>query len=335
MGRRRNRFSIDSKRHWYGVTYLTLLLWPLSLVFALLAGLRRSAYRRGILSVQRLPVPVIVVGNISVGGSGKTPLVTAIVHLLQAAGFQPGIISRGYGGRSQTWPQVVTASSDPALVGDEPVLLARRCQCPVVVAPDRVAAGRLLLAQHDDCDVIVSDDGLQHYALARTLEIAVIDGRRRFGNGLLLPAGPLREPLRRLKQVDFVVANGQAADDEYVMTLLIEQCVNLADPTSTRPLQAFHAETVHAVAGIADPERFFAALEQQGLHITRHPFPDHHAFQASDFVFADNQAVLMTEKDAVKCVSWAQAHYWYVPVQAHIETTFSQQLLAHLRTSNG
>ena len=253
-----------STRFWYSINLLAIALWPLSLVFQLLAAIRYWAYQAGILSQTKLAVPVIVVGNIVVGGSGKTPLVVYLVDLLTKAGYQPGIISRGYGGQASHWPQHVTATSDPLLVGDEPVLLAQRCQCPIVVAPNRVAAGQQLLANYA-CNVIVSDDGLQHYALQRDIEIAVMDTRRGIGNGWRLPAGPLRESIERLQTVDFVVYNqaDQANNDKifapatHHMSLQPIELVNLLNQQQTQPLAAFAERTVHAIAGIGDPQRFF------------------------------------------------------------------------------
>ncbi|MDQ2696088.1 MAG: tetraacyldisaccharide 4'-kinase [Pseudomonadota bacterium] len=317
-------------RLWHSRNPVALALWPLSLAFRLAVALRRLAYRRGVLKPRRLEVPVIVVGNITVGGSGKTPLVIRLAQLLREAGYRPGIVSRGYGGKATAQPQLVTAASDPAEVGDEPLLLARRSGCPVAVAADRVAAARTLLARHA-CNVILADDGLQHYRLGRDLEIAVIDGARRFGNGFFLPAGPLREPPGRLRQVDFRVANGAARPGEEPMTLLATRAVHLADAQVSCALAAFRGQLVHAVAGIGHPERFFQALQAQGIRVLPHPFPDHHPFTAADLDFADELPVLMTEKDAVKCQRLTQAgHFWQVPVQARLEGGFEQRLLARL-----
>ncbi len=294
-------------------------------LFRRLVALRRQAYARGLLPVYRAPLPVIVVGNITVGGTGKTPLVIWLTQTLRGAGLRPGVVSRGYGGQARQWPQAVEAHSDPALVGDEPVLIARRTTCPVMVAPDRCAAIRALLARHD-VDVIISDDGLQHYAMARDLEIAVIDGQRRLGNGWCLPAGPLREPATRLASVDWVVNNGgPAKPGEYLMRLEMTQAVNLRSG-QRRPLADFGP--VHAVAGIGHPQRFFAQLRQQGLRLTPHPFADHHRYTAQELAF--DGEVLMTEKDAVKCRHFAHEGLWYVPVQARLEPEFKTALLARL-----
>jgi tetraacyldisaccharide 4'-kinase len=300
---------------WYEPHPLSLLLAPFGRVFAMIAAERRRAYDSGLLHRVRLPVPVIVVGNITVGGTGKTPLVVWLVERLRVMGRRPGVVSRGYGGRARRWPQRVTAGSDPAEVGDEPVLIARRCACPVVVAPQRVSAARTLLAEYD-CDVIVCDDGLQHYALARDLEIVVMDGARRLGNGRCLPAGPLRESPSRLQSVDLVVVNGKPREGEYAMHLAGGWAQSLRDPAVERPLDDWCGQTVHAVAGIGNPQRFFTHLRAHGLEVIEHPFADHHRFQADDLAFGDTRPLLMTEKDAVKCRAFAGADRWVVPVSA-------------------
>ncbi len=316
-------------RYGYSLNLIAVLFWPISLLFGAAVRFRRWLYQRGLRSSAAIPVPVIVVGNISVGGAGKTPLVARLVELLREAGYQPGVISRGYGGQSAEWPRHVVADSDPRQVGDEPVLLARRCRCPMVVGPDRVAAAQTLLAS-SDCNVIISDDGLQHYRLRRDLEIAVVDGFRRFGNSACLPAGPLREPLSRLREVDFVVGNGAARGSEYLMCLRGDTAVNLADPYVSAALAGFRHGTVHAVAGIGDPGRFFDHLRRAGLRILEHPFPDHHVFCPKDLYFPEDMPVLMTEKDAVKCRLFAPEGCWYVPVSAQLESAFEQDLLNRL-----
>ncbi|WJW76781.1 tetraacyldisaccharide 4'-kinase [Thiohalobacter sp. IOR34] len=317
---------------WYRRHPLLVLLLPLSLLYCGLVLLRRQAYRLGLLRTRRLAVPVIVVGNISVGGTGKTPLVAWLAERLAAAGYRPGLVARGYGGRARSWPQQVRPDSDPAAVGDEPVLLARLSGRPMAVGPDRVAAAEALLA-HSDCDLIISDDGLQHYRLARDIEIAVIDGVRRLGNGLCLPAGPLREPPSRLQTVDFKVCNGVAGPGEYAMRLSIRKARRLNDAADERPLAAFRGSPVHALAGIGHPQRFFEALRRQGLEIIPHSFPDHHAFQAADLAFAaDGRPVLMTEKDAVKCQRLGLDNLWLVPLEVQLDARFEAELLERLET---
>jgi tetraacyldisaccharide 4'-kinase len=316
-------------QYWYGKHLLTFLLLPLSWIFCGLVLLRRKLYMAGILHSTGFPVPVIVVGNITVGGSGKTPLVSALVHWLQAQGFKPGIVSRGYGGRARHWPQQVRPDSDPQMVGDEPVMLSRNCKVPMAVAPDRVSAVQALLS-HSECDVIISDDGMQHYRLARDLEIAVVDGIRRFGNGFCLPAGPLREPQGRLRTVDFVVSNGLAMRMEFPMEVTATHVVNLVTGEQ-QPLEYFRGHHgVHAVAGIGFPGRFFAYLRKQGLQIVEHPFPDHYAYKDTDLEYGDDCTVIMTEKDAVKCARYALANAWYMPVTAHLDDRFILSFRAKL-----
>lgn len=303
------------------VTLVSLLLLPLAGLFGLISGLRRWCYRRGLLPSVRLSVPVIVIGNIRVGGSGKSPLVSWLAGQLRQHGHKPGIIARGHGGRAASWPQRVTAASDPAQVGDEPVMLAQQTGCPVWVGPDRVAAAQALLAEQE-CDLLITDDGLQHYRLQRDLEIALIDGDRRHGNGLLLPAGPLREPVSRLCSVDWRIAKGKAAPGEIAMALALGDAISLTEPDRSRPLAEFLGQPVHALAGIGHPDSFFCLLKAQGLQLIEHPFADHHAFGPADIVFDDDKAVLMTHKDAVKCRSIANRQHWYVPLHAHLPQTF-------------
>lgn len=318
-------------RYGYSLNLVAVLLWPFSLLFSIAVRMRRQLYQLKLLKSAPVSAPVIVVGNISVGGAGKTPLVAQLVILLRESGYDPGVISRGYGGQSKEWPRHVTLDADPRQVGDEPVLLAKRCGCPVVVGPDRVAAARALLANHN-CNVIVSDDGLQHYRLQRDIEIAVVDGWRRLGNGACLPAGPLREPPSRLRTVDFVVGNGAARGGEYLMSLRGDTVVNLADALVSAALSSFQKSTVHAVAGIGDPQRFFDHLRHARLRLIEHPFPDHHLFRAEDLRFPEDFPVLMTEKDAIKCRTFANEDWWYAPVSAHLDPEFEEQLLKKLAT---
>ncbi|HQS58617.1 MAG: tetraacyldisaccharide 4'-kinase [Gallionellales bacterium 35-53-114] len=313
--------------HWYRITPLHLLLWPLSLIFHLIVTIRRLLFRLGISSSIKLPVPVIIVGNISVGGTGKTPLTLWLAEQLLADGWHPGIISRGFGGKGNK-PQEVLHDSDPAQVGDEPALMAQRLLCPVWTGRDRPAAARALLAAHPECDVIISDDGLQHYRLQRDVEIAVVDGIRRFGNGFLLPAGPLREPPSRLREVDAVVVNGdKVAVGEFMMQLEGVHFYNLLNPEMTATAADFQGQTVHAVAGIGHPERFFGYLKKLGLILIAHPYPDHHQFSAADLVFSDGNALLMTEKDAVKCMAIADEKCWVLRVDARLDPALIQFIL--------
>ncbi|HEY9199162.1 MAG TPA: tetraacyldisaccharide 4'-kinase [Gammaproteobacteria bacterium] len=322
----------DFDRIWYGRSLRVWPLLPLSALYCAVVMVRRGLYRSGLRKIHRLDVPVIVVGNLTVGGTGKTPLVIWLTRFLREQGHRPGLVARGYGGQAPHWPQSVSADSDPALVGDEPVLLARATGCPMAVAPDRVAAARALLAEHD-CTVIVSDDGLQHYALGRDIEIAVIDGARRFGNGHCLPAGPLREPLRRLREVDLTVANGTAGAGEFAMQVVLDQAVNLVSG-ERRPLEDFVTrQPVHAIAGIGHPERFFAALRAAGLNARTQAFPDHHAYRPEELSFADG-ALLMTDKDAVKCGRFAQPNFWSVGTRVELDAGFPVRLLELLRKAS-
>ena len=300
-------------------------------MYATIVRIRRTLYLRGILPRYRAPVSVIVVGNLTVGGAGKTPCVIWLCEALRAAGLTPGVVSRGYGGKATEWPQAVVAESDVALVGDEPVLIAARTGCAVYVAPNRPQAVRALLAAQPDVDVIVSDDGLQHYALERDIEIVVIDGARRFGNEYCLPAGPLRESLTRLESVDFRICNsGTARAGEKSMQLVMAQARNLVRPDWTCHLNELAGTRVHTLAGIGHPSRFFNQLRAAGLDIIEHPFPDHHPFRASDIYFDDEFPVLMTEKDAVKCAQFADMQHWAVPVQAQMEAGFARELIDRL-----
>jgi tetraacyldisaccharide 4'-kinase len=321
-------------RFWYRIRPAHLLLVPASWLFGAVAGTRRSLYARGILRRERMPVPVIVVGNISVGGTGKTPLVVWLARLLRDHGFHPGIVTRGYRGAGAVEP--VPPDADPARAGDEPVLLAQRSACPVWTGRRRVLAARALLAAHPDCDVLISDDGLQHYALHRDLEIAVVDGERRFGNGFLLPAGPLRERVDRLEAVDAVVINGGAViarlrARQYAMQLSGRRLVNLLDPGRSAGAEAFAGQTLDAVAGIGNPARFFAHLRKLGLTIRPQPFPDHYAFVPEDFAFAAEGPVVMTEKDAVKCRAFARSNHWYLPVDAQVDAQLGDDILDSLK----
>ncbi len=317
---------------WYSRTPLGLALAPLGWLYAGLMRCRALAYRVGLLRSLDVGVPVVVVGNIAVGGTGKTPLVAWIARHLAGEGLRPGIVCRGYAGAADRWPQQVRGDSDPLMVGDEAVLLARRGACPVAAGPDRVAAAQAL-REHAGCDVIISDDGLQHLRLARAVEVAVVDGERRHGNGRCLPAGPLREPISRLARVDLVVANGAALQGEFAMHLAPSPALAVDGSGRQQGLDAFRGMQVHAVAGIGNPERFFRMLEGHGMRVLRHPFPDHHAYRASDLAGLTAAPVLMTEKDAVKCASLAEEHHWYVPVRAELHPAFASRLMRALRAA--
>lgn len=314
-------------RAWYAprLTLLAAVLWPLSQLYRVVVGIRRMLFRSGLLRSHRLPVPVVIVGNITVGGAGKTPLTCALADALRERGWHPGVVSRGYGGSART-TQVVAGDDDPRVVGDEPLIFAAM-GLPVSIGSDRVAAGRELLAAHPYCNVILADDGLQHYRLARTMEIAVVDEARGFGNGLLLPAGPLRETVERLREVDAVVRlmppevsyprakSGHATQMHHVA---LPWC-NLVETARSAEPSAWRGQVVHAVCGTGNPARFFAMLRTLGVVALEHAFPDHHRFVPADIAWPGAAAILMTQKDAVKCVGIADARCWYLPVRAEID----------------
>lgn len=314
--------------HWQRVTWLSVLLLPLAGLFAAASGLRRLAYRARLLRRERIGVPVIVVGNIRVGGTGKTPLVLWVAEQLRMRGFRPGIVSRGYGGTQQC--REVHPDSDPGTAGDEPVLLAARSRCPVWVGARRAAAAQALLDAHPACDVIVSDDGLQHYALERDCEIAVLDAKTAFGNGWLLPSGPLREPVSRLKRCNAVVVHGTPAAANpawFAMRLDGRVLYNLRNPAVQLPAVQLQGRKVHAVAGIGHPARFFEHLRSLGLPVVEHAFADHHPFRLEDLEFGEADAVVMTEKDAIKCRAFARSDWWVLPVDAQVDPALIEVVL--------
>jgi len=314
-------------RAWYSPrpTLVATLLRPLSWVFGALAALRRAAYRAKLLRRTRVRVPVVVVGNITAGGAGKTPLVAALAEDLAARGRHPGILSRGYGRRTRG-VRDVRPDADPRDVGDEPLLLAA-CGFPLVVGSDRVAAAQSLIRAHAEVDVLLSDDGLQHYALDRDVEIAVIDAARGLGNGLLLPAGPLREPVSRLRSVDALVwrvAPGKRAPSrghphQFVASYEPQPWVNLLDPSLPLDETLLADPASVAIAGIADPASFFDALRGLGFRGETRAFADHHAYARDDVAFVRAPAILMTQKDAVKCRAFADARMWMLPIRARVE----------------
>ena len=319
--------STDSlfDRIWYGKHPASAFLAPIGLLYRSVVSLRKTAYSSGLLQTYDPGVPIIIVGNLTVGGTGKTPLVIWLARFLQSQGYKPGIVSRGYGGRAKTWPQQVRPDSDPNVVGDEAIVIARRTDCPIAVGPNRAENVRALM-EHADVDVVISDDGLQHYRLHRSVEIAVVDGVRRFGNGRCLPAGPLREPLSRLKEVDMIVTNGIAGRGEFAMNYRMNQVNSLKGDKPALPIEAFNSKKAHAVAGIGHPEKFFSMLRSKGILCERHPFRDHKKFRTQDLVFDDDLPVLMTEKDAVKCENFALDNSWYIPIEAELPEVFGHRL---------
>ncbi len=329
-------------RIWYegGTSYRLLL--PLTGVYWLLVAVRRCLYQMGVLGSQRPVAPVIVVGNITTGGTGKTPVTIWLARELKARGFSPGIVSRGYGGSKSSTSMRVDIASDPATVGDEPVLLARRSGCPVVVDADRYRAAEMLVA--DGADVIIADDGLQHYRLDRTYEICVIDGARGLGNRYLLPAGPLRETIARLNEVDQVLLNGPLRESEASLSAIEQNSIEFelrANEVSrlngslTRPIARFDGTTVHGVAAIGNPSRFFDLLRGHGMQVIEHAFPDHAPISPRELQFGDDFEVLMTEKDAVKLGNSVADKYWTVPVELSMDPLLAgpwlEQIVSRLK----
>lgn len=324
------------QQQWLSNTGWHWLLLPFSWLFHSLVLVRKLFYRLGWFRSTRLPVPVIVVGNINIGGTGKTPLVIWLVARLQLAGYNPGVISRGYGGKARS-PAQVTADSDPLEVGDEPVLIAKLSQRPVFVHANRTLAGQALLTAHPDCNVIISDDGLQHYRLQRDVEIVVIDGAKGLGNNALLPAGPLREPKSRLNEVDALIINGKLnaplkSNQVPVMEMQLEAdfFYNLKTPDNICGPEAFAGQQVLAIAGIGNPQRFFLQLGQMGIQFASKAYPDHYVFQATDFA-ESTDVVVMTEKDAVKCKAFAKPNFWVLPVKAVVKNDLMTVILNKVR----
>jgi tetraacyldisaccharide 4'-kinase len=317
---------------WYRESVGFSLLAHLGWLYRLVMAARRAAYASGLLRVQCAGKPVIVVGNLTVGGTGKTPLVAWLAQQLSLTGLKVGIVSRGYG-RSGSAPRGVHAESSWREVGDEPMLLASLTGCDVMVSRDRVAGARKLVSL--GVDVVIADDGLQHLRLARDCEIVVIDGTRGFGNGRLLPAGPLREPGSRVRNADLVVVNGTAEhaslreglERSLQMSLYGGDAHRVDGLAMPEPLEHFRGRCVHAVAGIGNPQRFFRDLRDRGIELVEHPFPDHHPFTAADLTFGDDLPVLMTQKDAVRCKELEDARLWYVPVVARFSESQARELL--------
>lgn len=348
-------FQLWLEKRWYGgggkrKRALDVLFNPLSHRYQKLVEKRRRDYLSGEKPSTAIACPVIVVGNITVGGTGKTPLVIWLVEQLQQHGYKPGIISRGYGGTARSFPMQVDEASKPEQVGDEPAMMARRLSVPVVIDPDRVR-GAKHLSESLACNIIVCDDGLQHYKLQRDIEIAVVDGKRGLGNGLCLPGGPLREPPQRLEAVDFLVLNSATATDSSAvaeipglskevvaksikMEILPDKVLSLHDKISAATDQLGNLkQPVHALAGIGNPKRFFDTLESMGLLFHRHPFPDHYRYRVSDINFADELDIVMTEKDAIKCFSLmtsASSRCFYLAVNAQLQADFWCRLQAKI-----
>ena len=327
-------FKQHSAKYW-----LVPLLLPLSALFYLLSNIRRVAFRLGLFKSYKVDVPVIVVGNIGVGGNGKTPVVVHLVEQMKVLGYKPGVISRGYGGKAEQYPYLLDDTSTSLQAGDEPVLIFQRCHVPVVVGSDRVANAQRLIAL--GCDLVISDDGLQHYRLQRDVELIIVDAKRLYGNGLLLPAGPLREGKWRLQQADLVIYNGADASmvdshtsKSLLMTLAGNKLIHIKSGKKCLLTEFHHNEKqVNAIAGIGDPQRFFDTLKTLGFNISKKQgFIDHKSFSFDDFnQFKTDIPLLMTEKDAVKCQAFAQDNWWYLPVSAEFSEQDKQALTQCLK----
>ncbi len=310
---------------WYGKNKSFWLLLPFSFLYGLISCVRRQLYKLGIFKSWQSPVPIIVIGNLSAGGNGKTPLAISLIEALKAKGLKVGLVSRGYGGKSNHYPLILDENTSTKQAGDEPVLIYHRTHVPVAVAPKRIDAVKALLDSHQ-LDVILTDDGLQHYALARDIEIVVVDGKRLFGNGWWIPAGPMRERRSRLKSVDLIIINGDSSEDfinqypdrTFTMQLIPDHVVNLSTNKQCE-LSALHH--IYAIAGISNPKRFFDMLTQMGADLVyTESFADHQNFTLPllEKVVGTNQTLLMTEKDAVKCRQFALPNWWYLPIDAVI-----------------
>lgn len=327
------KLSERVQRAWYQGHPALYLLWPLELLYRWVVNRKRARFLSGSNTAYRAPVPVIVVGNITVGGTGKTPLILCLIELCRGQGLNVGVVSRGYGARPMSVPWTVRATDSAEQAGDEPLLIVQRSGVPLVIAPERAQAVQQLLAQHS-VDVVLSDDGLQHYGLARDLELVLIDAARGLGNQRCLPMGPLREPVARLQSVDAVLYNGASQDTEagFAMQLQPTELVHVRSGRR-EPLSYFPAQQkVHAVAGIGNPQRFFNTLEGLDWQPIAHAFADHAEFTAQDLQFADDLPVLMTEKDAVKCRAFAADNCWYLQVAAQPSPAFTRWFAKQLKS---
>tara|TARA_B100000953_G_scaffold47881_2_gene36498 strand:- start:1598 stop:2602 length:1005 start_codon:yes stop_codon:yes gene_type:complete len=319
----RKEFFLETliEKVWYSKNIFSLLLSPLSLIYISIIYLRYTLYQLGLISITKINVPTIVIGNIVAGGTGKTPLVIWLAKHFKDKGFLPGIVSRGYGGTYLSNIELVKPTSNPLLVGDEPVIIARNTNCPVVVAKKRAKGAKELVEKYN-CNIILCDDGMQHYSLARDIEIAVIDGQRRFGNNYCFPAGPLREPKSRIFKADLIVSKYNARTCEHKMDYTYHQLVSLNELSKTIPISDLHGMTVHAIAGINNPDHFFSYLRSHKLELIIHKFPDHYSYTEDDVKFDDNFPVVMTEKDAVKCLNYSSDKHWYIPISAELSKSF-------------
>jgi len=330
--------KLDFSRYWYRSSLhpICIIFLPLSWLFQIVLSLRKKCYQYGLLKIQKVDKPVIVVGNITVGGTGKTPFVIWLAERLRSLGYHPGIVSRGVGGKKRWLPCLIDEHSKANEVGDEALLLSKKSGCPVAIGIDRPRALQKLLEKHD-CDIVISDDGLQHYRLGRDVEIALIDGARQFGNQQLLPAGPLREKISRLQEVDFAVVNSVSSCNlnnvnTFHMMLEPVEFVSVKNESNTLPLDAFATEKIHAVSGIGNPHQFFLMLQNMKLNIVSHIFPDHYLYSQRDFHFNESYPIIMTEKDAVKCSSFADDRFWYLKVNVHVSEMLEVLLLKKIQS---
>lgn len=332
-------------KQWYDNPSPSLILRLISLLYRLIIRLRLMFYRFGIFKQTRLPVPVIVVGNVTVGGTGKTPLVIYIAQALIALGYRPAVISRGYG-RARHTPMRVKKNMSAAQVGDEPLMMSAHLPCPIWVGARRIETAKRLLSATPQVDVILCDDGLQHYALARDIEVLVFDAERGIGNGYLLPAGPLREPVSRIQSADFAVINGKPTKPwgwlkqiaQVQMHFQLGKLAAVNDKVvkqKSKMLSSLKGKKVHVVAGIGNPDRFFKALRAQGLIVQPHAFQDHHDYQVQDFDDMQDAPIIMTEKDAVKCREFHLAQAWFVPITASLDAKLIKYLDNRLQTLRG
>jgi tetraacyldisaccharide 4'-kinase len=318
---------------WQKKNFLAYLLWPLSFIYRIFIFVRRKFYQFHFLKINYLSIPVIVVGNITIGGTGKTPVVIALALFLKEKGWRPGIISRGYGGNTKHFPCLVHQNSNAREVGDEPILIAQHTGCPTIIDPDRSRGAKSLL-KRSNCNIVISDDGLQHLSLGRDIEIVVVDGERRFGNNFCLPAGPLREPVSRLNSVDFVISKGTAQTNEFKLCLIPDYFYQLIQTKNKQSKEYFLGKKVHAVAGIGNPDQFFKALRKLDLNIIEHPFPDHYLFKPRDFNYGDDAIVIMTEKDAVKCVGFVDARLWCLRTKTALDNNFLNTIFNRINLIN-
>ena len=314
---------------WQKKNFLAYLLWPLSVVYIIIIFFRRKLYQLRFLKINHLPVPVIIVGNVTIGGTGKTPVVIRLAEFLKEKGWRPGIVSRGYGSNTQHFPRIVHQNSNAREVGDEPLLIAQHTGCPTIIDPNRSRGAKHLL-KRSNCNILISDDGLQHLRLGRHLEIVVIDGDRGFGNQFCLPAGPLREPISRLNSVDFVIRKGIAQVNEFKLSLVPDYFYQLIQPGNKYTAAHFQNKKIHAIAGIGNPNQFFTSLRQLGLTIYEHPFPDHYLFKPCDFNYGKDDVIIMTEKDAVKCIGFVDARLWSLKTKIDLDKHFLNAVLSRI-----